>query len=62
MNEWRDTVPFNVRYWYLADMPFCFWGVKRTWRFALQVSANDPKRTLSMAVLAGLGGLFVKWW
>jgi hypothetical protein len=24
-----------------------YWGVKRTGRFALQMSANDPKRTLS---------------
>ena len=40
----------NVRYWHKADIRcvHCtcpLLGVKRTWRFALQMSAYDPKRT-----------------
>jgi hypothetical protein len=47
----RSNKTGNVRYWHKADMPSCtahvrFWGgVKRTYHFALQISANDPKRT-----------------
>jgi hypothetical protein len=38
--------------WHKADIPSCtahvrFWGVERTCLFALQLSANDPKRTLA---------------
>jgi hypothetical protein len=43
-----------------ADMTFCenplsrsLLGVKRTWVDALQMSANDPKRTLSLHRHAG---------
>ena len=36
-----------VRYWHLMDMaPSPLSGVKRTFLLALQMSANDPKRTL----------------
>ena len=42
----------DVRFWHLADMPSCtahvrFWGVKRTYHFALHMSACDPQRTLA---------------
>jgi len=39
----------DVAYWPIADIvllpPFdvCLWGMKQTWLFALQMSANDPK-------------------
>ena len=41
----------DVRYWPKADISLCtatypLSGVKRTCRFALRVSAFDPKRTL----------------
>src|SRR5262249_45051817 len=43
----------NVRFWPKADMPktqsMSLLGVKRTWPIAVQMSANDPKRTLEGA-------------
>jgi len=50
----------DVRYWHKADIPSCtahvrFWGVKRTWPFALHMSAFDPKRT-SGAISPSSGG------
>jgi hypothetical protein len=40
----------HVRYWPKADMrkkrnQCRYWGVKRTWAGAMQMSAFDPKRT-----------------
>ena len=41
----------NVRYWHKADIRVAHtmsaFGVKRTWLIAAQMSAFDPKRTLS---------------
>src|SRR5262249_43043945 len=34
-----------------------YWGVKRTCRFALQMSAFDPKRTLANPSTSDVGGL-----
>jgi hypothetical protein len=44
----------NVRYWHKADIRtqpgnVRYLGVKRACLFALQMSANDPKRTLATA-------------
>ena len=44
----------NVCLWHKADIPSCtahvrFSGVKRTWLFALRMSAFDPKRTSGAA-------------
>jgi hypothetical protein len=41
-SEAHQIAALNVR--------FCgrYWGVKRTWRFALHMSAFDPKRTLAV--------------
>ena len=37
----------------LTDVRFCgrYWGVKRTYLFALHMSAFDPKRTLAVVCL-----------
>jgi len=48
----------NVRYWPKADMGLCaanvrFSGVKRTCRFALHMSAFDPKRTSALIPTRG---------
>ena len=46
----RSLARTNVRYWHLADIQLApqypLLGVKRTWRFALHMSAFDPKPTL----------------
>ena len=51
----------NIRYWHLADIGLCrrtcpLLGVKRTWLFAAQMSAYDPKRTCPLPSAAGSGG------